>query len=219
MEKLNMKKLITTFLFAGFPALAFAAPYAAELSAPCAMSVQDALGNAQQVTEPAGYVANVTIWNGTSTFVPIDSCGQPEALVLQVAGVPAMGTGGVALTLSPAEIAAQNVTSAQAKYDMLIAGGLTITSAGTPAVSGTYGVTPADQANFTPTETAIQAGIVTFPLPWQFADGSPVSIPSAAMFLEIAGSAYKFVSSADHAKAMASAGGTADWPLATVSVP
>jgi len=65
----------------------------------------------------------------------------------------------------------------------------------------------------------VQAGVATFPMTWLQTNGAPVLIPSAAVFLEIAGAVYKFVNAADLAQATAAAGGTPTWPASSVTVP
>jgi hypothetical protein len=89
-----MKKLIIALAFLT-PSFAFASPYALEMSAPCSMQAQDSAGNTQTVTEPAGYVTDIAAWDGVTQFSPLDPCGHPETLIPQVAGIPAVGTGGV----------------------------------------------------------------------------------------------------------------------------
>jgi hypothetical protein len=205
-----MKKFLIALAFL-FPGFASAAPYALELSAPCAASWPDGYGGAQQGIEPAGYVADIVIWDGVTRFAPLDPCGNAYNLVAE----PTLGTPGITFTPTPTETLAAD----QAEYTRLIAGGVTITSTATPALNGTYGASATDQSNYTSTETAVQAGIATFPMIWIQQSGAAVSIPSAAVFLEIAGAVYKFVNAADLAEATAAAGGTPTWPSPNVTVP
>ena len=145
--------------------------------------------------------------------------GAVACTALQYAQAPNVAwQNGQIVTITPPASVVTAAEAAQAQYDALIAGGLTITSTGTPAINGAYGVQPSNQASFTSTEMAIQAGIVTFPIEYLLQNGAPVSIPSASVFLEIAGAAYKFVDEADLAIAVAAGGGTATWPSSSVAV-
>ena len=216
-----MKKFIFSAAFALAPFIANAAPYALELSAPCSMQVADAAGQQQTVTEPQGYVVGVASWDGTTNYTPLDACGQPLVKVVQVNGVPAQGAGGVTLTLSLAEQQQVNAAAAQAHYNALIAGGLTITSTSTPAVDGTYGTAASDQANFNAMQTYVLANgtLEQTPEPWFLENGSPVMLPSAAAFKEIATAIGNFVTNAKVAAAEAGEGMTVTWPSSSVSVP
>ena len=216
-----MRKFLFSVAFALAPFIANAAPYALELSAPCKMQVADAAGQQQTVTEPQGYVVGVASWDGATAYTPLDACGQPLAKVAQINGVPAQGAGGVTLTLSLAEQQQVSAAAAQAKYDALIAGGLTITSTSTPAVDGTYGTAASDQANFNAMQTYVLANgaLEQTPEPWFLENGSPVMIPSAAAFKEIATAIGNFVTNAKVAAAESAAGQSVTWPSSSVSVP
>lgn len=215
-----MRKLFFACVFLA-PFAAHAAPYALELSAPCSMQVSDSAGQVQTVTELQGYVTGIANWDGTTAYTPLDACGKPLAKVAQVNGKPAVGDGGVALTLSPSEQAQVNAAAAQAKYSALIDGGLTITSTSTPAVNGTYGATPSDTANVNAMETYTLANgaLQQTPQPWFLQNGTPVMIPSAAAFKEIATAIGNFVTNAKVAAAEAGEGMTVTWPSSSVSVP
>ena len=216
-----MKKFIFSAALALAPLVASAAPYALELSAPCSMQVADAAGQHQTVTEPQGYVVGVASWDGTTAYTPLDACGQPLAKVAQINGVPAQGAGGVTLTLSLAEQQQVNAAAAQAKYAALIAGGLTITSTGTPAINGTYGTAASDQANFNAVQTYVltTGTLQQTPQPWFLQNGTPVMIPSAAVFREISTAVANFVTNAKVAAAESAAGQSVTWPSSSVSVP
>ena len=216
-----MKKIILAAAFALAPLTANAAPYALELSAPCSMQVADAAGQTQTVTEPQGYVTGIANWDGSTAYTPLDACGKPLAKVVQVNGVPAQGAGGVTLTLSAAEQAQVNAAAAQAHYNALIAGGLTINSTGTPADDGTYGTAASDQANFNAVQTYVltTGTLQQTPQPWFLQNGTPVMIPSAAVFREISTAVANFVTNAKVAAAESAAGQSVTWPSSSVSVP
>ena len=85
----------------------------------------------------------------------------------------------------------------------LLAGGLTVTSTGTPAINGTYGCADADQARFNRMFSAIQkaggnawpAGIAS--LVWPLKGAAPVTFTSVATFLEVALAVEAFVIACD----------------------
>jgi hypothetical protein len=109
--------------------------------------------------------------------------------------------------------------AATAQYQLLTSAGITITSTGTPAVNGTYGVAPGDQENFDSAEIGINNNIVTFPLTWELLGStSAVSIPNSTVFLEIAKAAFDFVQACIYAADTAAAGGTPTWPSPDITI-
>ena len=214
--------------------------YALELSQSCSMEVYDQdSGVHQGVTEPAGYVTTWQWWQGAaadlaqgnaqtppnpsfSSLSPaLDPCGHAWNPVLVVNGLPAGGSGGTALVVAPAVASAYNLAVAQATYASLVTGGLTITSTGSPAVNGTYGVQPSDTANLNATETYILANgsLQQTPEPWFLTNGSEVLIPSVTVFKNISSAIANFITSAHVAEGIAAAGGTPSWPSASVTIP
>jgi hypothetical protein len=123
---------------------------------------------------------------------------------------------GYATALAAAE-AALAVVAAQTQYDALIAGGLAITSTGTPALNGTYGTDPNSEFN----AVALQAAIVTnsslFPGYYRLQNGTKVTM-TAAQFTEIATALLTFVEVCDNALATAQQGGTPGWPTTTATI-
>lgn len=89
------------------------------------------------------------------------------------------------------------VAAAQASASAAIAGGLTISSTGTPAVNGTYSCDAGSVANFNAVETYVLRN-GTFPGPsstqaWVLLNGSIVSIPNTTVFNEIATAIANYV--------------------------
>ena len=65
-----MNKFLLAVVLASAPAGAFAEDYAVVCTSPCAVQTSDAQGNTTIVQEPAGYVSNVIVWNGTTAYNP-----------------------------------------------------------------------------------------------------------------------------------------------------
>jgi hypothetical protein len=123
---------------------------------------------------------------------------------------------------APAPTAAQ---LAMAAYAALIAGGLTVTSAGTPALNGVYAIDPQSQADiateaqFIGTYSEFTNGQTT-DLVWPLKDATTlVTFPTAAEFLAFAKQAAQVVSAAKLAVSQIAAGQAASLPTATASIP
>jgi hypothetical protein len=108
---------------------------------------------------------------------------------------------------------------ALAAYAAFIAGGLTIISTGTPAISGTYSIDATvlgditDEAQFISTFAEFTTGSTTN-LPWPMPNGTTVIFPTTAAFLAFTKAAGQAAAAAKMAVATASA-----MPSATVTIP
>jgi hypothetical protein len=129
------------------------------------------------------------------------------------ATLPAFAQAGLTPPTTPAA-----PTPAQA-YAAFIAGGLTVTSTGTPAISGTYAIDAGSQsdiaveAQFISTFAAFTTGATT-DLPWPMPNGVTVVFPTTATFLSFAKAAGMAVAAARLALAQSAA-----MPSASVTIP
>ena len=116
----------------------------------------------------------------------------------------------------PAPTAAQLAAQAYAAF---VAGGLTVTSTATPALSGVYAIDQqsqsdiATEAQFISTFAEFTTGATTN-LPWPMPDGSIVVFPTPAQFLSIAKVAGQAVAAAKLAAAQ-----SLPMPAATATIP
>jgi hypothetical protein len=109
--------------------------------------------------------------------------------------------------------------TAAAAYAAFIAGGLTVSSTGTPALNGVYGIDPASQqeigteAQFISTFQEFTNG-TTIGLQWYLQNRSPVTFPSTSEFLAFVKAAAQVVAGAKLAL-----GQVAAMPVATATIP
>lgn len=108
------------------------------------------------------------------------------------------------------------------EYAALVAGGLAITSTGTPAVTGTYAIDDDQQDVITRLQTYI-AKNGTFPgglssVQLRLANGAYIAIPSVTVFQEIGTAIGNFVADLDNAELTALAGGSWVAPSATATI-
>jgi hypothetical protein len=104
-------------------------------------------------------------------------------------------------------------------YDRLIAGGLTLTSATTPAVDGVYALDAATQTNITTVASYINAygefpSGQTINFPWPLQTGATVLWPTTAAFTAFAKSVGQVVALAKLAPALGQ-----PMPSTTVAIP
>ncbi|MDE2426328.1 MAG: hypothetical protein KGO96_10530 [Elusimicrobia bacterium] len=123
---------------------------------------------------------------------------------------------GYAAALAAAE-ATLATAAAQAQYATLLAGGLAITSTGTPALDGTYATDQQSEFNVVALQAAITVNAANFPGYYRLKNGARVTM-TAAQFTAIAAALLTFVEAADEAVATAAQGGTPTWPAATATV-
>jgi hypothetical protein len=97
----------------------------------------------------------------------------------------------------------------------LLAGGLTIASAGTPALNGVYGTSGADEINITGLQVAVAANV--FPGFYRDQVGNRHTM-TGAEFTAIATAIMNFTVAVDEAKAVAMAGGPWVAPANTASI-
>ena len=107
------------------------------------------------------------------------------------------------------------------EYEALLAGGITLTSTGTPALNGTYSTTPTAMVNTAGIATSIANGLglpgggATF----NYRDSSGAAHAfDAAHFLPFAAAVRDFVYHCDEAMATIAAGGTATFPSNQVTI-
>ena len=139
---------------------------------------------------------------------------QTEYDQILAVGGPATLSSGVVAAVPPAPL------SLAQQAAMLLSGGLTITSVGTPAINGTYGCSDADQARFNRMFSAIQkaggnawpAGIAS--LVWPLKGAAPVTFTSVATFLEVALAVEAFVIACDQIMVT----GTGPLPASAVTI-
>jgi hypothetical protein len=165
-----------------------------------------------------GIVAEVTPVNPSGRFAPdmVWAAVPSGATVAQ--GYSATETNGVWAFTEPAAPAAPTLAQQAAA---LIANGLTITSAGTPALDGVYTMQSgvpfgqediATEAQFISTYSEFTNGATTN-LTWPLLSGASVTFPTTAEFLAFAKSAGQFVAAVKLAVAQ---GGTL--PPATAQI-
>ena len=113
------------------------------------------------------------------------------------------------------------LSSAMNTYNSLLAGGITLTSTGTPALNGTYSTTPTAMVNTAGIATSIANGLglpgggATF----NYRDSSGAAHAfDAAHFLPFAAAVRDFVYHCDEAMATIAAGGTATFPSNQVTI-
>lgn len=150
-------KTLFTFVILLIPSISSAAPYALELAQSCTMTVTDQYGGSQTKTEPVGYIYDSVVWDGVSAFAPLDPCGHIPTFVAQTGGVPAVGSGGVAITPTNFEVGTS-------EYNNYVSSGVTITS----TQYGLVGTFAADNVSMTQIERALQyydENGATFPNP------------------------------------------------------
>ena len=160
-----------------------------------------AIGYTPDGTLPAGAVACTLAQFQAAQAVPLASV--------------TLAAGAIVVGAAPALSAAQ---VAKAAYAAFLAGGLTVTSTGTPALSGVYPIDPASQvdiateAQFISTFAEFTNG-TTANLQWALANGNPVTFPTTAAFLGFAKVAAQTVAAAKLALAQ-----LATMPAATVTI-
>lgn len=98
----------------------------------------------------------------------------------------------------------------------LLAAGLTITSAGTPALNGIYGTSPQDQVNMTGLQVSVAAGV--FPGSVRDRAGAKHEM-TAAQFTAIATAILGFIVAINDARAAALAGGAWVAPATEANIP
>ena len=107
------------------------------------------------------------------------------------------------------------------EYEALIAGGIVLTSTGTPALNGTYSTTPAAAVNISGIATSIANGLglpgggTTFN--YRDSSGAPHAF-DAAHFLPFAAAVRDFIYHCDDALATIQNGGTATFPSNQVTI-
>jgi hypothetical protein len=104
-----------------------------------------------------------------------------------------------------------------------LAAGCAIVSAGTPALSATYGLDPVTQSDFVGVATAISL-LGTFPggtADFSYPDiaGHPVTFPDVAGFKAVFGALSAYILALRRTAATLNAGGSASWPAQPVSIP
>jgi hypothetical protein len=99
----------------------------------------------------------------------------------------------------------------------LIAGGLAITSAGTPALNGTYGCGPSDETAINGLQTAIGVNPALFPNYFRDKSGTSHAM-TPVQFTTIAEAIMAFIVSVDEALAAAVAGGAWVAPAAVANI-
>jgi hypothetical protein len=163
-------------------------------------------GGAQEMAlhaEGAGLVAWDTVVNsGTVSYVP------ETDIEVNFGGWTA------AIAAAEATIAAN---AAAAQWNTLIAGGLAITSTGTPALNGTYGTDPGSEFNVVALQAATSENSALFPGYYRLANGTRITM-TAAQFVEIATAILDFVKGCDDALATAQQGGMPSWPATTATI-
>jgi hypothetical protein len=153
--------------------------------------------------EAASFPVNpALVWVDVSTITPAPQCGWAAA-----------ETSGIwAFTPPPGP-------PAPTPYAAFIAGGLTVTSAGTPALNGVYAIDAQTQtdisteAQFVSTFSEFTNGTATN-LSWPLASGTLVTFPTTAAFMSFAKVAAQTVAAAKLAAAQG-----ASLPSAAVSIP
>ena len=113
-------------------------------------------------------------------------------------------------TAFPGYAAAVAKITAEAAYQELITGGMTVTSTGTPALNGTYAIDQNAQSNIAAEAQFISAfseftNGATTDLPWALVNGSTVEFPTTAAFMNFAKAAAQLVAAAKLAAMSASA--------------
>jgi hypothetical protein len=165
-----------------------------------------------------GTVAEVTSINPAGRFAPdmVWAAVPSGAMVMQ--GYSATETNGVWAFAEPSAPAAPTLAQQAAA---LIANGLTITSAGTPALGGVYTMQSgvpfgqediATEAQFISTYGEFTNGTTTN-LEWPLLSGASVAFPTTAEFLAFAKAAGQFVAAVKLAVAQGGA-----LPAATVQI-
>lgn len=111
--------------------------------------------------------------------------------------------------------------TAAAKLAAVEAAGLKVTSTSTPAINGTYDVSPTATANFNAVETYVLAN-GTFPMgstqTWFVIGAAPVTIPSVGVFKALSSAVAQYVAALQIAAYTQAAGGTATWPPSSVTI-
>lgn len=130
---------------------------------------------------------------------------------------PAAGGG---WTFAPPPAAPPPPVTPATAYAAFIAGGAAVTSAGTPALNGTYAIDATAQAKITSVASFVQT-YSEFPngsaanMAWVLANGSTVEFPTTASFLAFAKAIGQLVYAAD----IALASGSTAIPSNAVSIP
>jgi hypothetical protein len=133
-----------------------------------------------------------------------------------IAAATAAGWTDVTASWPPAPTAAQIAMTAYAAF---VAGGLSVTSTGTPALSGLYAIDSQSQvdiaaeAQFVSTFAEFTTGTTTN-LPWPMPSGGVVLFPATAAFLSFAKAAAQAVAAAKLALFQLAA-----MPAATATIP
>jgi hypothetical protein len=112
---------------------------------------------------------------------------------------------------------ATGITVGKATYANLIAGGMTITSTGTPALNATYPTDADQQALYTAVQAAILTNAALFPGYLYNAAGAQVTM-TAAQGTAIIIAILAFIAAANNALQAAKNGGTPSWPIPTATI-
>lgn len=136
------------------------------------------------------------------------------------AWVAAGNTAIAASTPTPAQqAAAQGAADLAAK----LAAGLAITSTGTPALDGTYGIEPTTQSQvqavalYCNTNSRFPASLSA--LPWQDLSGAQHDFPSCSEFIAFATAEADYVTKVNLQAQAEAAGQTPSWPAASAAIP
>jgi hypothetical protein len=113
---------------------------------------------------------------------------------------------------------------ADATYAAFIAAGLTVTSTGTPALSGVYAIDADSQVTITTEANFVGAfqeftNQQTTDLQWPLPNGSTAVFPTMAAFMAFAKQTGQVVAAAKLAASLMAAGQTASMPSASVVIP
>lgn len=162
----------------------------------------------------SGYVLSPVTIAAQSPFNPLTQVCSQDAAPSSIGGVWMLGWNVSAMSAAQQQQAA--VQAAQAAYAQAIAAGLAITSTGTPAISGTYGVDTVAQNNIASIVTGFVAGQGLPGGGQTFVYLDLTDTPhvfTQAQFLAVATAIRNYVYAVDLA-----AQGQGSWPAASVTI-